>query len=80
MSRIAHNLEKINQSWFAYDSYGNSWKIVKRRGYYDAFVNDKPREWKMERIHYLCEYTLKELAKNVHNFGGHFKTFPNVEN
>ena len=66
------NIERINGHLVGYDSFGNSWKVVKRRKYWDAFANI-PCEEKLLKVHYLCANTLNELACFIYDKGGKAK-------
>jgi hypothetical protein len=67
-----YNIERIAGNWVGYDSFGNSWKIVKRRNYWDAFANI-PREEKLCKVHYLCANTLNDIACLIRDKGGKAK-------
>ena len=58
-----------------YDSFGNSWRIFKRKGYYDAIAN-MSKEEKLLRCHYLTANTLREMSSKLKNFGGFYKNPP----
>ena len=70
--RNIDNVERISGKWAAYDSFGNTWKINKKKSYWEAFANI-PQEQKLTKIHYVCQNKLSTLAAKIKEIGGKAK-------